>query len=96
MPFIPIPMFRTVIIRCPLGVTELSLARFDSELLLCFSAGGRGLPAASERRVRRLPDVAEPGTSSVLRAQLHRALHRRQNCRVRSLLYDTGLALRSG
>ena len=63
MPFIPIPMFQTVVIRCsngPLGVIESSL--------LCFSAGGRGLPAASERRVRRLPDVAEPGAGGVLRA----------------------------
>ena len=89
-------MFRTVIIRCPLGVTELSLARYDSELLLCFSAGGRGLPAASERRVLRLPDVAEPGAGSVLRAQLHRALHRRQDRSVRGLLYDTRIAVYGG
>ena len=72
------------------------MVRCDCELLLCFSAGGRGLPAASERRVLRLPDVAEPGTSGVLRSQLHRALHRRQDRSVRGLLYDTGLALRSG
>ena len=71
VPFKPIPMFRTVVIRCsncPVGVSELSLVRYDSELLLCFSAGGRGFPAASERRVLRLPDVAEPGAGGVLRA----------------------------